>query len=158
MSKEGFIFIKNLEKLERGDRAILRRHAGKTVEEASGEVLRIFFRALPATVVREEYGEYFLIATLFPLAENAKWGNLGDSLYKSRDGREVPGIDRRVERLLSANKGQVGLMVRRAIQFVSSKGVSVNWIQLLDDLLAWEADVKVQWAKAYFNHYQEEKK
>ena len=96
---------------------------------------------------------YFLVATLFPLAEGSDEGNLGASLYRARDAKYAQGLDRRVEILLDADREQLRFRLRQAVCFLDSKRVPVNWPLLLQNVLAWESPrryVQEQWARSYF--------
>jgi len=147
-------FCRRLEELDAGEKARLKRNAGRTLAE-SHDVLGLFFRALPYGVPRSQEETYFLFATLFPLAESGGEGNLGTSLYRARDPKrqEDPGLDRRVEVLLDANQEQLRFRLRQAIRYLDSQRVAVNWPQLLKDLLAWDHPkryVQENWARSYF--------
>ena len=146
-------FLEKLERLDAGDKAKLKHDAGKTIAESQS--IGLFYRLLPygAGAAREEM--YFLVATLYPLAESSSVGNLGTSLHCARDPdpKKNKGLDRRVEILLDADKTQLPFRLRQAIRFLKSKRVSVNWQQLLEDLQKWNRPSRIaqkQWARAYF--------
>ena len=145
-------FCERLEQLDAGERARLKRNAGRTLAE-SHNVLGLFFRILPHNVPRHQEEIYFLVATLFPLAESGGEGNLGHALYRARDKKYAQGLDRRVEVLLDADREQLPFRLRQAIRFLDSKRVAVNWPRLLKDLLAWghpKRYVQENWARDYF--------
>jgi len=146
-------FCERLERLNAGERARLKRNAGRTLAE-SRNVLGLFFRILPRNVPRYQQEEtYFLVATLFPLVESGDEGSLGHALYRARDKKYAQGLDRRVEILLDADREQLPFRLRQAIRFLYSKRVPVNWPRLLQDLLAWDRPkryVQENWARAYF--------
>lgn len=146
-------FCKHLERLDPGEQARLKRNAGRTIAE-SRKVMGVFFRLLPRNVPKYQEETYFLVATLFPLAETSKKdGNLGHSLSLARHDKYAQGLDRRVEVLLDADKKQLPFRLRQAIRFLESQRVTVNWPQLLKDLLAWDHPkryVQESWARAYF--------
>jgi len=158
LDKRGVEFCERLEQLEAGDRARLKRNAGRTPVEARN-VLGLFFRLLPGGVHPGEEETYFLVATLFPLAGGGGAGNLGDSLYQVRDQRYAKGLDRRVEVLLDADGEQLAFRLRQAIRFLESRRQgnrgAVNWPRLLHDLLRWDHPsryVQERWARSYFAH------
>ena len=96
---------------------------------------------------------YFLVATLYPLAESGSHRNLGATLRAARTAGNSPGIDRRMEVLLEADVEQLPFRLRQAVRFAQSNRVPVNWRQLLRDVLWWEHPdrfVQRQWAEAYF--------
>lgn len=145
-------FCKRLSQLDSGERARFKRNAGRTLSDAHN-VLGLFFRLLPPNVSRYQEETYFLVATLFPLAESGGEGNLGDALYRARDKKRPQGLDRRVEILLDANREQLPFRLRQAIRLLYSKHIPVNWPRLLQDLLAWNSPkrwVQENWARAYF--------
>ena len=145
-------FCERLEQLDAGERARLKRNAGRTLAE-SHNVLGLFFRILPPNVPRYHEDTYFLVATLFPLAESGSEGNLGHALYHARDKKYAQGLDRRVEILLDADREQLPFRLRQAIRFLYSKRAPVNWPWLLQELLAWNSPkrwVQENWARTYF--------
>jgi CRISPR system Cascade subunit CasB len=154
-------FCERLGGLDPGEKARFKRNAGRTLAE-SRNVLGLFFQVLPYGVPKSQEEIYFILATLFPLAEGGGKGNLGTSLYRARDPnrQENPGLDRRVEVLLDANREQLRFRLRQAIRYLESQRVTINWPQLLKDLLAWEHPkryVQENWARSYFAPYQRPK-
>jgi CRISPR type I-E-associated protein CasB/Cse2 len=145
-------FCERLEQLGPGERARLKRNAGRALAE-SRNVMGLFFRLLPRNVPQYQEETYFLVATLFPLARKDGEGNLGHALYHARDPKYAQGLDRRVEVLLDADREQLPFRLRQAIRFIDSKRIPVNWPWLLQDLLAWDQPkhyVQEAWARAYF--------
>jgi len=146
------VFIDRLGKLNPGDRARLKRNSGRTLAEAHN-ALGLFYRLLPPGVPERDYETYFLVATLYPMAEDGGADNLGQSLRRAQGARNKAGLDRRVEILLDADRTQLPFRLRQAIHFLHSNRVRVNWPQLLADLLYWNApsrSVQQRWAKSYF--------
>ncbi len=155
-------FCKRLEKLEPGDRARLKRSAGRALADAR-QVMGLFFRLLPRGVPRSHEGAYFVVATLYPLAGGGGTGNLGDSLLQVRSARYAQGLDRRVEHLLDADREQLAFRLRQAVRFLESQRQgtrgAVNWPQLLHDLLHWDHPkryVQERWARSYYAHDSED--
>ncbi len=146
-------FLNKLARLDAGDRARLKRDAGKPLAEAQN--LGLFYRLLPYGLSATQEEIYFLVATLYPLAEAGGAGNLGASLHRARDPnpKKNKGLDRRVEILLDADATQLPFRLRQAVRFLKSKRVRVNWPQLLEDTLKWNRasrTVQKQWARTYF--------
>ncbi len=143
-------FIARLGKLDTGERAKFKGDAGKTIAEASS--MGLFYRVIQGLYgVNEEM--YFLVATLYPLAESGGVGNLGASLRRARDPKNFKGLDRRVEILLDADATQLRFRLRQAIKFLKSQRVRVNWELLLTDLLKWNSpyrNTQKEWARKYF--------
>jgi len=145
-------FIKRLEKLDAGDCARLKRNAGKTLAEAK-DALGLFYRLLPYGVPSHQEEVYFLVATLFPLAEGGGKLDLGASLHLAQSAKNSKGLDKRVENLLDADLVQLHFRLRQAVHFLQSSRVRVNWQQLLEDLLQWDHPdrfVQQRWARSYF--------
>jgi CRISPR system Cascade subunit CasB len=145
-------FIERLAELEPGDRARLKRNAGLTLGEAH-QAIGLFYRILPANLPVYQEPWYFLIATLYPLADAGQTGNFGSALKRARSAQHRDGLDRRIEILLDADEAQLPFRLRQAVRFLYAQGVPVDWEQLLDDLLRWthpERYVQRQWASAYF--------
>lgn len=146
-------FVERLGALDAGERARFKRNAGNSIAE-SRNVIGLFYRVLPPGVPPYKERWYFLLATLYPLAEPADTGNLGRALSLARNPENRDGLDRRVEILLDADEVQFPFRLRQAIRFLYSQGVGVDWEQLLQDLLRWthpERFIQQQWARAYFS-------
>ena len=147
------LFIGRLESLDPGDRARLKRNAGKTLAE-SHKVMGLFYHLLPPGLPGYHHESYFLLATLYPLAEGGSTGDLGSSLRRARlTAGSAAGLDRRVEILLDADRSQLPFRLRRAIHFLHSSRVRVNWPLLLSDLVSWNhpnRHVQQRWARSYF--------
>jgi CRISPR system Cascade subunit CasB len=146
------LFIDRLGKLQPGDRARLKRNAGRTLAE-SRKVMGLFYDLLPSGVPEQEYETYFLVATLYPLADGGGAGDLGAALRRAQVSRNRAGLDRRVEILLDADRTQLPFRLRQAVHFLHSNRVRVNWPQLLADLLYWthpQRYVQQRWARSYF--------
>lgn len=145
-------FIARLEALDAGDRARLKRNAGKTIAEAH-EVLGLFYGLLPPGTPQYQEEVYFLLATLFPLASGGGKGDFGAHLAFAQNSKNSKGLDRRVEILLDADLNQLHFRLRQAVHFLQSCRVHVNWLQLLDDLLQWnhpDRFIQKRWARSYF--------
>jgi len=146
-------FINRLEKLDPGDRARLKRDAGCTLAEAQSS-LGLFYSLLPYNVPHQQEEIYFLVATLFPLAEGNSKDDLGGSLKRARqEKKNAKGLDRRVEILLDADLTQIPFRLRQVVHFLKSNRVPVNWPGLLSDLLYWthpDRFVQQRWARSYF--------
>lgn len=146
------LFVERLAGLDPGKRAQLRRNAGRTLAEAR-DALGLFFRLLPAGVSDIDLDSYFLLATLYPLTDAGGHGTLGRALARARSSANAHGLDRRVEILLDADRAQLPFRLRQAVRFLRSNRVSVDWGQLLTDLLHWNApsrSVQQAWARDYF--------
>ena len=146
-------FIENLAGLDAGERARLKRNAGNTLAQARHTALGLFYKALPSGVPRYQEEAYFLVATLYPLADSGGSGNLGTALRRAQDTQNKAGLDRRIEALLDADEEQLPFRLRQAIRYLYSKRTPVDWAKLLKDLLSWthpDRFVQKEWARTYF--------
>lgn len=146
-------FLQNLFALDAGGKAKLKRDAGKSLSEAQS--LGLFYRLLPPGVSGAQEEIYFLLATLYPLAESGRTGNLGSSLHyaRARNPKNCKGLDHRVEILLDSDTTQLPFRLRQTVRFLKSNNVAVNWQQLLWDLTRWHYASRIvqkTWARAYF--------
>jgi len=149
-------FVEQLDKLDPGEKARLKRSAGKTLAEANNAI-GLFYKLLPYNVWRGNEENYFLIATLYPLADASEdVGNFGDSLRRARSSKpdDNKGLDRRVEILLDSEADeQLAYRLRQAVRFLKSRNKPVHWHWLLHDLLRWNRHgryVQRRWAHSYF--------
>ncbi|NTU85097.1 MAG: type I-E CRISPR-associated protein Cse2/CasB [Chloroflexales bacterium] len=153
-------FIGALERLDAAGRARLKRNAGRSLGEAR-DVQRVFFQALPFVLARgsAEEASYFLVATLFPIADSRADGvSLGSTMRRvsrgrAREGRASASLDRRFQTLLDSRREQLPFRLRQAVRLAAASEQGVDWFRLLDDLLRWEWDdkpVQTQWARDYF--------
>jgi CRISPR system Cascade subunit CasB len=146
-------FIEGINRLDPGERARLKRCAGQPLGEARSGALGLFYSLLPHGVPQAQEDLYFLVASLYPLAEAGGKGDLGASFRLARSDKNAPGLDRRVTHLLDADQGQLPFRLRQAVRFLHSNRVRVNWPLLLSDLLFWshaERRVQRRWARSYF--------
>jgi len=145
-------FFERLERLDAGERARLKRNAGQKLAESRG-VLGLFYSLLPPGVSDYQHEAYFMIATLYPIADSGGQGNLGEALRQARQAKNAKGVDRRIEILLDADDAQLSFRLRQAIRFLKSNNVRINWPRLLADMLNWTHPnrfIQQQWARSYF--------
>jgi len=151
-------FIAALEQLDPGGLARLKRIAGHTLAEER-DVHRAFFQSLPYTVGERLHEDYFLIATLFPLADNrAGAGNFGDTMRRVKQARggdtsgRANSLDRRFETLLDCDREHLHFRLRQAVRLAASEQ-AIDWTQLLLDIIGWdqpERRIQLRWARSYF--------
>lgn len=145
-------FCQALQALDAGDRARLKRCAGRSLAEST-EALGLFYRLLPHGVPRTQEEIYFMVGTLYPLAESSQTGNLGAALQRARSSQSAKGIDRRVDALLDADATQLPFRLRQAVRYLRSQRIGVEWPCLLQDLLYWTHPnrfVQRAWARSYY--------
>lgn len=148
-------FVAALERLDAAGRARLKRNAGRSLGEAR-DVHRVFFQALPYEVVGRSQDEetYFLVATLFPMAESRSDGaSLGSTMRRVRQLRESASLDRRFQNLIDSEREQLPFRLRQTVRLAAATEQTIDWARLLNDLLAWDLDgrpVQLRWARDYF--------
>ncbi len=165
-------FIGKLAKLDDGDRARLKRNAGKSLAESHGVRLLFYSRVAPRGIADWQEERYFLLATLYPLDKaqrNRDRGlaagddeaitapsahSLGRSLRQLRvqDEKNADGLDRRFARLLDATIEELPFHLRQSVARLTNEGLPIDWAQLTDDILHWnhpQRYVQRQWARDY---------
>lgn len=148
-------FIEKLATLDAGEKARLKRDAGKTIPE--GQNIGLFYRLLPYGVPNYQEETYFLVATLYPMLKNSGVGNFGAVLRQisDPDPKKNKSLDRRIEILLDADSAQLPFRLRQVVRLIRSRNseARINWQRLLEDLLQWNSPsrwVQANWARAYF--------
>lgn len=153
-------FVGRLENLTAGERAQLKRHVGKKINE-SPRVMALFFRMMPHGVNKFDEPWYFLVATLYPLVEaqrneaEGRRKSFGLSLRKAQAQakQNADGFDRRFAALLDADENQLPFRLRQLISLHKSTNTPVAWRALLKDLTNWthpDRFVQEQWARHYY--------
>lgn len=166
-------FVRNLARLDDGERARLKRNAGKSLSESRQVQLLFYSKVLPHGISSEQQENlYFLIATLYPFDREQRERDrgaaekhsgeaeertlpaltLGNSLRHARTEENRPGLDRRFARLLDADSEQLPFQLRQAIKLLADEHRYINWAQLTRDVLAWSHSsryVQRRWARDY---------
>jgi len=145
-------FVARLEALDSASRARLKRNAGKSIAE-SRDVLGLFYSLLPSGVPRWQVERYFTVATLYPLVDGGAEGDFGRMLRRARNDANQQGLDRRMERLLDADRTQLPFRLRQALLYIHSQRGRVDWQQLLKDVLDWNRPSRIvqrRWAHSYY--------
>lgn len=164
-------FIGKLAQLDDGDRARLKRNAGKSLAESRDVQLLFYSRVAPRGVAAWQEERYFLLATLYPLdkaqrrrdrrptdqatAESPPGGSFdsfGKSFRLARTELNKAGLDRRFARLLDADSEDLRFQLRQAVTRLTNEGKPIDWAQLTRDVLRWdrpERTVQRRWARDY---------
>lgn len=165
-------FIGNLSRLDDGDRARLKRNAGKSLAETRDVQLLFYSRVAPRGVASWAEERYFLLATLYPLdkakhrrdrlsAEHdeaealptaSSFGSFGWSFRQARTELNKQGLDRRFARLLDADVEDLRFHLRQAVARLTNEWLPIDWAQLTRDVLRWDHPqryVQRRWAKDY---------
>lgn len=152
-------FIAQLTKLvEQDDRAALARLRHSLAFEP-GEYVHAFplIERFTVGLPGERRKLYYLVAGLFashPENNPDPRENLGRTLkrlYVAQD--ESPSVEKRFLALLEADDGQLPEHLRHLVNLLKSKGLAVNWEQLLRDLIQRQYDperVKKEWAQGFY--------
>jgi CRISPR type I-E-associated protein CasB/Cse2 len=162
------VFVSRLAKLDRGDLAILRRNAGRTLAETRNAA-GLFYRLLPLGVPERDEELYFLLATLYGLNDHKPEKDFGATMraVRVKTGRES--VDRRMAILLDSEfdlvdgfrpgGGEMAYRLRQCVRLAASEEVGVDWAVLLRHLLRWMSaskHVRKQWARSYYGRLPEE--
>lgn len=164
-------FIGKLSQLDDGDRARLKRNAGKSLAESHGVRLLFYSRVAPRGLAEWQEERYFLLATLYPLdkaqhrrdrhapdkdtAEASpvgRIGSFGHSFRLARTEQNKPGLDKRFARLLDAKVEDLSFHLRQSVARLTNEGLPIDWAQLTDDVLRWDhpqRTIQRQWARDY---------
>lgn len=148
-----------------GDRAALatlRRALGKAPGE-SIEAYPIVYRALGGADLPPWAEEpYFIVAPLFALYPEGGWPgeakpgqprNLGVSFARLAQSVDSGSIEKRFQALLDSRRRELPERLRHAVSLLRAHEAPIDWLQLLRDLRAWDADdrrVQRRWARAYW--------
>lgn len=158
-------FIGQLQKLvEAEDRAALARLRHSLAFEP-GEYVHAFplVERFTINLGTERRKLYFLVAGLFATHPETNFDpkeNIGRTLkrlYVAQD--ESPSIEKRFLALLEADDDQLPEHLRHLVNLLKSRGFSINWVQLLQDLINRQYDqdeTKKKWAQGFYRPLSEE--
>ncbi|HEX6780206.1 MAG TPA: type I-E CRISPR-associated protein Cse2/CasB [Ktedonobacterales bacterium] len=143
-----------------GALAALRRGLGKPPGTVA-EMYPYVTQYLPERPSRREEDAYFLIAALFAWhqldwtagEEFKKKRNFGASFRRLALSADSQSIEKRFVALLDARSEDLPEHLRHAIGLLKSKEIPVDWVQLLEQVSAWDHDdrrVQRAWAGAYW--------
>ena len=155
-------FFDRLNRLNKGERAALRREAGNMLQEADGAALTVFYRCLPPTADRWQEEKYFAVACLRCLwdADEAEGSPLEQIIADLlRSGELSDSTAHRIETLLDTKWDLDGYMLTklsRLIKLIRQKSDRrrVDFSGLLEDLIYWNSEtqtVQRKWARAIFS-------
>lgn len=157
-------FVEALKQLSSGnDRATLaqlRRGLGRRFGEESrrdGWVLAQLRRIGQAQQAGDtEIDRYCLIASLFAThSDPTGRGTLGAAFRQlaDRPGASKDGVERRFHSLLDSDLDDLPERLRYAVSLFESKGVAIDWAQLLSDLGIWGSEwrtVQRNWSRDFW--------
>ena len=154
-------FVAYLEGLteDRGKLAALRRGLGLPPGTCVAMYPIVAIR-LPRNIPKYEEERYYLIASLFGLhPSSSETGNMGDHMRHACSENLVQAVERRFAKLLAANWEDLSNELRQTISYLKSKGIPVNWHQLIADLKNWshpDRFVQRKWASAFWGYISTE--
>lgn len=157
------VFFNRLNQLNPGDRAALRRSAGKMLPEAEGRALTVFYRCLPPGVPAYQEDRWFAVACLRCLWDTGEEGaqtlpQIIRSLTESDKLSESAA--HRVEALMDTPWDSDGYMLSKLYRLVvlvrqKAERATPDFSGLLDDLMAWNRDdqrIQKNWAREIFSY------
>ncbi len=148
-----------LDRLGNGDRAALKREAGVMLSQANGRAIRIFYQCLPGGVPVWQEDRWFAAACFHCLWEPEEKGRqpLESIFYQmGRDDQMSGSLSHRLESLLDQSWEEDGYLLSklsRLIKLVRARGIPVDCVSLLRDLLYWNGErqtVQRKWARALY--------
>ena len=152
-------FFAHLDRLPKGDRAVLKREAGTMLSQADGRALRVFYQFLPRDAASWQEDRIFAAACLHCLWDERASGRQPLEQIFSRMGRNRAlsgSLSHRLETILDLAWSEDGFLLTkltRLIHLVRHRGYAVDCNILLQDLLAWNGDrqtVQLKWARALY--------
>lgn len=123
----------------------------------SAEVLR---EVLPyiSTQYSHEESMYILVAALFAShSEEVAGRSLGVAMRMVNESTESDSIEKRFVALLDADREQVPIHLRHAIQLCQSRQIGLDYNLLLRHMLQWNAPrrwTQLQWAREFWGRNQ----
>ena len=150
-----------LRELSPGERAALRREAGKCLAEADGMTLSVFFRIAPHHLNRHQQECWFSAMTIACLwnPEEAICGDEFPVMLKEYARRQTTdGMKRKMRSLLDARWEEDGYLTAKLSRLARMLKADNHQLmpdveRLLYDLLHWNSDsrfVQIRWAQQYY--------
>lgn len=156
-------FFSRLNVLGTGERAALRREAGTMLQNADGAALTAFYRCLPTAVDSRQEAKWFAVACLRcmwdPGEESGRpFAQIVSGLIRAGELSDSTG--HRVEDLLDTRWDVDGYMLTKLSRLIKlvkqrSGNMTIDFSDLLDDLLRWDFDsqpVQRKWARMIFTN------
>lgn len=152
-----------LRMLSTGERAALRRCAGKTLQEADASALSLFYRLLPYGTPTWKHGRFFTAmscACLWKAEEQHNPKPLEDCMRQFAIDQEKEGFYARVRNLLDTYwddaDGFMAAKLARLLKQIKNgnKPLYPDFDKLAEDLCRWNRDdrpVQRRWAETIFS-------
>lgn len=151
-------FVAHLEELTaRADRAALAALRGG-LSRRPGEAVAMYPHVVPwlsRAGSPSDDEAYFLVAALFALypLHSPEAGDLGASFARLAASGDGGGPERRFLALLDADREDLPTHLRHAVALLKGHEITVDWAQLLADVLAWDRrtqPVQRRWARSFW--------
>ena len=153
--------VGRLLELSPGERAALRREAGKCLAEADGTTLSVFFRLVPHHLNRRQQECWFSVMTIACLwnPEEAACGDEFPIMLRKYALRQTTdGMEKKMRSLLDANWEEDGYLTAKLCRLArmlkaDNRQLMPDVERLLYDLLHWNSDsrfVQIRWAQQYY--------
>ena len=169
MTEQQEIFFRRLNKLESGERAALRRQAGRLLGQADGKSVVTFYRCLPGDVSKWQEDRWFVIACLRCLWDAGEEGGrpLEQLIREMMLQKELSdSTGHRIETLIDGQWDDDGYQMTKLVRLVKmirqrSDRAKIDFAGLLDDLIAWNYEsqsVQRKWARTIFSSEKKSEK
>jgi CRISPR system Cascade subunit CasB len=156
MKIENEKFLEKLKKIDSGERASLKKSAGKRLDDANTKSITSFYKLIQNINIKNYHeNEYFILSTLYSLKKDRN-ESLETSLGKAlKNAKETESLDMRFNSLLDSDKksSEFARKLSNMIKYLDNKGINIDWGELLEDILAFNhknATIKKKWAREYY--------
>lgn len=136
---------------DRGALAALRRSLDEEAQSFAGAA-QVIARVLPSELRRQQEEDAYLTAGLFALAPSDAGLPLPVALRRVAEGG-ASSIELRFTAMLAAGREDLPSHLRHAVTLVRSKGLELDWADLLDSLSGWShasSYVQKRWARHFW--------
>ena len=150
-------FLEKLRNLDSGQKASLKRSAGKKLDDANTKSITGFYKLIQNIKISpNSENDYFILASNYCLKKDrieSTDTNLGKALKKAK---ETDSLDMRFNALLDTDKNSSGFArkLSNMIKYLDSKGINLDWEKLLENILNFNhklSIVKKEWAREYYS-------
>lgn len=96
---------------------------------------------------------YEMVAALWAYAPEltAEEGNMGDTLRRMITSKDaIESMEARFRRLLTCTKEEIPERVAPMVRMAQGKGQRIAYARLLSDLLWWNEQVRIEWARSFW--------
>ena len=136
---------------DRGALAALRRSLDEEPQSFAGAA-QVIARVLPSDLRQQQEDDAYLVAGLFALAPAESGLPLPVALRRVADGGSSS-IELPFTAMLAAGREDLPSHLRHAVTLVRSKGIDLDWTDVLDSLSGWNHSsgyVQKRWARHFW--------